>query len=262
MRIFESHCHLDDTSFVGDLNDTIERARQADVTAIMVVGVDLDSSQRAVAIAEEHPGVFASVGIHPHDAKICSDDRLLVLKKLAGHPKVKAWGEAGLDFNRMYSPRADQESCLIRQLETASELGLPMIFHERESQGRFLEILKAHWQGRGKGVVHCFSGNAAELETYLEMGLYIGVTGILTIKSRGEALRRLVRHVPSDRLLVETDAPYLTPTPERNKHRRNEPAFVRTVLEKLASVRGDELPVLAAATWKNTCDLFGLPELV
>ena len=260
MRIFESHCHLDDHCYSDDLTAVIQRARAADVLAMMVVGVDRPSSRRAVDIAARHSGIYASVGIHPHDAKACGEDALDDLRALAGHDKVRAWGEAGLDFNRMYSPQKIQEHWLIRQLEIAGDLGLPMIFHERESGGRFLELLRSHWGAGRNGVVHCFSGNQPELDAYLDLGLHIGITGILTIKTRGESLRQMVPHIPAERLLVETDAPYLTPTPERNKFRRNEPAFVRTVLFKLAEIRRQDPSDLAETLWSNTCRLFSLPE--
>lgn len=261
MRIFDSHCHLDDDSYSADLDQVLERAGQAGVMAMMVAGVDLASSQRALTLARRHAGLFASVGVHPHDAGKCSDTVLGRLRKLAAHPEVRAWGETGLDFNRMYSPRKDQEYWFARQLEIGAELNLPMIFHERDSQGRFLQILKDHWHDRRRGIVHCFSGSRAELEAYLELDLYIGITGILTINSRGLELRDLVLQVPENRLLVETDAPYLTPTPQRNKFRRNEPAFVRTVLEKLAQVRGRDFHQLAQTVWDNTCRIFGLEKL-
>jgi TatD DNase family protein len=250
---------MDDRGFNQDLDEVVRRARQADVTAMMAVGVDAPTSRKAVAIANQYDGVIASVGVHPHDAEGCSDKIINELRMLASDPRVRAWGETGLDFNRMFSPAKDQEHWFIRQLEMGHELQLPMIFHERDSQGRFLEILRFHWQDGRKGVVHCFSGNPSDLKAYLDLGLYIGITGILTIKTRGEALRQMVVNVPAERLLVETDAPYLTPTPERNKFRRNEPAFVRTVLVKLASVRRDDPDTLANTIWDNTCRLFGNP---
>jgi TatD DNase family protein len=160
----------------------------------------------------------------------------------------------------MYSPREDQERWFIRQLEIAGELSLPMIFHERDSKGRFLDILKARLNKEQTGVIHCFSGNTAELQQYLGMGLYVGITGILTLKSRGAKLRQMVTQIPSDRLLVETDAPYLTPAPEKNHTRRNEPAFVKSVLLKLAEVRGEDPAQLAQIIWNNTNRLYRLDE--
>ncbi len=259
MQIFDSHCHLDDRGFDKDLDEVIQRARIADVHAMMAVGIDVPTSRKAIAIANRYDGIIASVGVHPHDAKGCSEDIIYELKKLASDPKVRAWGETGLDYNRMFSPQEDQEKWFIRQLELGDELQLPMIFHERDSQGRFLEILCANWTAGRQGVVHCFSGSASDLKAYLDLGLYIGITGILTIKTRGAELRDMVQDIPINRILVETDAPYLTPTPERNKFRRNEPAFVRTVMLKLAAVRQEDPEKLAAALWDNTCRLFGAP---
>lgn len=259
MKIFDSHCHLDDKTYAPDLDDVLERAQQANVRAMMTVGVNGPSSQRAVDLADRHDSIYASVGMHPHDARDCNDDLLSNLRTLAANAKVKAWGETGLDFNRMYSPRDDQEHWFEAQLEMGAELNLPMIFHERDSQGRFLEMLQSCWTPHRKGIVHCFSGSDADLDAYLELGLYIGITGILTIKTRGQNLRQMVKRIPSERLLVETDAPYLTPTPERNKFRRNEPAFVRTVLFKLAEVREEDPVNLASILWQNTCRLFSLP---
>lgn len=262
MRIFDSHCHLDDKVYDNDIMSVIERAADAGVTAMMVVGITLKSSHKAVNMAAAHPALFASVGVHPHDAAHCDDETLAALRVMADNPHVRAWGETGLDFNRMFSPGDQQEKWLARQIEAADDCGLPLIFHERDSKGRFLEILKAHTPNRTrKGVVHCFSGNRSELRQYLDLGLHIGITGIITIKTRGVELRDMATMIPADRLLVETDAPYLTPTPERNRFRRNEPAFVRTVLMKLAEVRGEAVADLAATVWRNTCDLFQVGEL-
>ena len=256
MKLFDSHCHLDDRIYDKDFKDVLSRADNAGVSGIMIVGVDKKSSARAVTLAESKPDLYASVGYHPHDAKSCSKEALEFLIKLAKSPKVKAWGEIGLDFNRMYSPRKDQEKWFIKQIEIADELNLPLIYHERDSNGRFLEILEEHPKTGRKGVIHCFSGDEEKLERCLELNLYIGITGILTIKSRGARLRSLVPLIPLDRILVETDAPYLTPAPEKNKTRRNEPAFVKSVLLKLAEVRGEDSEILAEKIYRNTCRLY------
>jgi len=258
MKIFDSHCHLDDKSFAKDLDAVIERARIAGVCRMMTIGVNKRTSVLAVSLAQSHAGIYASVGIHPHDVKHCNESILQDLKNLTKNDKVRAWGEMGLDFNRMYSPRKDQEKWFEKQLEIAAELDLPMIFHERDSNGRFLEMLKDQKATAMNGVVHCFSGDQNELDQYLALGLHIGITGILTIKSRGALLRLLVPDIPSDRLLVETDAPYLVPAPEKNRSRRNEPAFVKSVLLKLAEVRNEDPQQLAQIVWRNTCRLYGL----
>ena len=260
MKLFDSHCHLDDKSYQRDRSGVIARMKTAGCAAAMIVGVDPDSSEKAAAIAGRHEGLYASVGVHPHDAKSCSEAVLLKLTKLSRHPKVRAWGEMGLDFNRMYSPIADQEHWFARQLETADALDLPIILHERDSGGRLLEMLKARWKNGKKGVVHCFSGTRQELVGYLDLGLRIGITGILTIQKRGRTLRELVPLVPVDRLLIETDAPYLTPAPEKNRYRRNEPAFVKSVLVKLAEVLKEDPEELSEQIWRNTCQLYGISD--
>jgi len=256
MKIFDSHCHLNDRSYANEIADVIRRAAQNDVKAIMCVGIDTERSHLAVELATDRPACYASVGVHPHDAGKCSEAVLSTLQRFAADPQVKAWGETGLDFNRMYAPREDQEKWFIRQLEIAAELGLPLIFHERDSGGRFLEMLRKYAGINLKGVVHCFSGTDDELEAYLDMGLYIGITGIVTIKQRGRQLRKQVPLIPVDRILVETDAPYLTPAPEKNRTRRNEPAFVKRVLLKVAEVRGEDPEQLAEIIWNNTCRLY------
>ena len=256
MMLFDSHCHLDDRCYEQDLNAVIDRARAAGVEKMMVVGTTENSSRAAVSFAEAFDGIYAAVGFYPHDAEDCSEKSLETLRSLAFSSKVRAWGEVGLDFNRMYSPRNDQERWFVRQLEIADELTLPLIFHERDSRGRLIDLLKAHSRNGRSGVIHCFSGNRSELEQYLSMGFHIGITGIVTLKDRGAPLREMAPLIPSDRLLIETDAPYLTPAPERNRVRRNEPAFVRSVLLKLAEVRGEDPEALATATWDNACRLF------
>ena len=257
MKLFDSHCHLNDKSYARDMDQVIQRAREASVRAMMIVGITESTCAQALDIAQAYSGCYASVGIHPHDAASCDDPMLARLAKQAEHPLVRAWGETGLDFNRMYSPQADQEKWFVRQLETATALNLPLIFHERDSGGRFLEILETHFANTGvSGVVHCFSGNEKELDAYLKLGLCIGITGIVTIQSRGRTLRKLVPRIPEDRILVETDAPYLTPAPEKNKTRRNEPAFVRSVFMKVADVREKDPEELADTLWQNTCRLF------
>jgi TatD DNase family protein len=258
MKIFDSHCHLDDKSFRKDLDQVIKRANAAGIARMMTIGINGRTSALAVSLAHSHDEIYASVGVHPHDVKNCNHSIIQDLKDLAKNTKVRAWGEIGLDFNRMYSPRKDQEMWFEKQLEIAGELPLPMIFHERDSNGLFLEILKNHNPNAIKGVVHCFSGTQNELDQYLSLGLHIGITGILTIKSRGRRLRQQAITIPADRLLVETDAPYLVPAPEKNRIRRNEPAFVKSVLMKLAEVRNEEPQQLADIVWRNTCRLYGL----
>jgi TatD DNase family protein len=257
MKLFDSHCHLNDGAYINDMDEVVARARSAGVESAVVVGITAKTSKQAVEIAHKYSGYFASVGVHPHDAKACTESALAKLTELAKKSKVKAWGETGLDFNRMFSPQEVQEKWFIRQLDIADGLNLPLIFHERDSGGRFLEILNSRYASSGRsGVVHCFSGSRHELDAYLKLGLHIGITGIVTIKGRGDGLCAMIPNVPADRLLIETDAPYLTPAPEKNRFRRNEPAFVRSVLVKLAQVMKEDPGRLSQTIWDSTCRLF------
>ncbi len=260
MRIFDSHCHIDDKSYDKDFQDTLNRAKENRVIACMIVGITLKTCRKAVPLCGATPRCFTSVGIHPHDAKSCSEAALDELLELSKSPAVRAWGETGLDFNRMFSPREIQEKWFIRQMQLAGQTNLPLIIHERDTKGRLLEILRAELPQGVTGVVHCFSGSRDEMHAYLDMGFCIGITGVVTHKARGKDLRQLVGEIPEDRLLVETDAPYLTPSPERNKFRRNEPAFVRRVLMKTAEVRGQDPEELAEAVFANTCRLYGINQ--
>lgn len=256
IRLFDSHCHLDDRSYDPDIDAVIKRARDAGVLAAMIPGIGDESSARAIALAETRPNIFASVGVHPHDARDCSETVIQKLHRMALHTRVKAWGEIGLDFNRMYSPQKVQEFWFLKQLELADALDLPVIIHERDSGGRLLDLLRTHSRAGRTGVIHCFSGSETELKSYIDMNFFIGITGILTLKERGRELRRLSRLIPEEHLVVETDAPYLTPSPERNHYRRNEPAFVKSVLLRLAQVRATAPERLAEVVWQNTCRLY------
>ncbi|MBF0203967.1 MAG: TatD family hydrolase [Desulfamplus sp.] len=263
MRLFDSHAHIDDKIYDDDFNEMLQRAFDAGVEAIMVAGVTPQTVVNALQLVEQkhaHQNLFISVGMHPHDAQYCSDEIIDHYKSLAlKNPSVvRAWGETGLDFNRMHSPSDIQEKWFVRQIEAADELNLPMIFHERDSDGRLLEILESMNHRERKGVVHCFSGTRQEMFRYLDLGYYIGITGILTIQQRGEMLRELAVLIPEDRIVIETDAPYLTPVPMKNKTRRNEPAFVRHVLNKLAEIRDLSVEVLADSLWNNTCFLYDI----
>jgi len=273
MRLFDSHCHIDDKAYANDILEVIDRACQEGVRGMMIVGVDVQTSLKAIELApnnitrnhtnqaaQGHPIIITSVGIHPHDAKNCSIKTLETLKTLAKtHTCVKAWGETGLDFNRMFSPQQDQEACFSSQLNLAQELDLPLIFHERDSKGRFYEMLKSEGPPARKGVVHCFSGTRQEMFNYLDLGYHIGITGILTLQKRGEYLREIAPLIPEDRLLIETDAPYLTPAPQKNKFRRNEPAFVKSVLVKLAQIKEVDPETLSQTIFENTLKFYNLP---
>jgi len=258
MKLFDSHCHIDDKSFDKDRDTVIKNAIASDVCGMMIVSITEDSAKNGIQISDKYPQCYASVGIHPHDTKKCSETSLSVLIEMSQHEKVKAWGETGLDFNRMYSPQKIQEKWFIRQLEISENLNFPLIFHERDSRGRFLEILKSYDPVERKGVVHCFSGSKKELRAYLDLNYEIGITGIITQQMRGEDLRSLISYIPKERILIETDAPYLTPMPEKKQFRRNEPAFVRSTFLKLCDIFQDEPEALAQIIWETTCRLYNI----
>lgn len=260
MRIIDSHCHLDDKTYNLILDKTLANAEKNSVLAMLAIGINFKSSQACVTLSREIPNVFATVGLHPHDAREWREGDYARLSALAQDPNVYAIGECGLDFNRMFSPQATQENVFLEHLRCAREYDLPVVLHERDSQGRLLAMLRDFYgDNTAKGVVHCFSGNREELKGYLDLGFHIGITGIITMDARGSQLRELVKSIPAKRLLVETDAPYLTPAPERNKHRNNEPAFTKRVLLKTAEVCGYDAESLSEIIWNNTVDLFNLP---
>jgi TatD DNase family protein len=228
----------------------------ADVEQIVVVGIDVASSREAVSLAERYEGLVATVGMHPHDARRLGAREEAALIELAAHPKVVAIGETGLDFYRDRSPREAQKAAFRWHLELARQRGLPVIVHDREAHAETLAMLREHAAGGEiRGVMHCFSGGEAMLEEALGLGLHISLAGPVTYPN-APRLAAVARRVPSDRLLVETDCPYLTPVPHRG--RRNEPAYVRLVAQRIAEIRGQSEAEIAAITTANACALFGL----
>ncbi len=244
-------------AFEADREAVIDRARQAGVGRIMNPGIDLESSRRAVALAEKYPEVYAAVGFHPHDAAKLSTAELKELRELAGHPKVKAIGEIGLDYYRNLSPRDVQQRAFRGQLELAAELNLPVLIHNREAFADVIGML-AEWD-RGReaakplGVLHSFSGDRTQVEPSLKLNFLLGLTGPITFPKADE-MRAVAKDAPLSTLLIETDAPYLTPAPFRG--RRNEPAYARYVAEKLAEVRGEALETVMKQTSANAALLF------
>ena len=257
MILVDTHAHLDSAQFVGDLKELVSRARAADVSTIITVGTDLDSSRTAVALAEEHPGIFAAVGIHPHEAAHAGDKELAQLALLSKHPKVVAIGETGLDFYRNLSPPDRQRQVFLAQLELAREVDKPVVIHDRDAHVQVLAILKERGAG-WRGVLHCFSGDYPMAMEAMEMGFHISIAGPVTFQN-AQRLQALVRELPADRLLLETDCPYLAPHPHRGQ--RNEPAHVRLVAAKIADLKGLSLAKLAETTSDNARQLFGLPSL-
>jgi TatD DNase family protein len=258
MPLVDIGANLTHASFREDLDAVLERARAHGVAQIVVTGTSVEESRRAAALAEAH-GLHATAGVHPHHARDCDGDTMPALRAIAAHPRVVAIGECGLDFNRNYSPHPDQEQWFEAQLELGRALGKPLFLHSRDAHPRFASILRQHRVDRA--VAHCFTGEGPELRAYLDLGLYIGITGWICDERRGTHLLELVKAIPQDRLLLETDSPYLTPRDLRPqpKARRNEPAHLPHILRAVARARGEAPEALAQATTRNARALFGLP---
>lgn len=253
--LIDTHCHLDFDSFDEDRDAVVQRAAEAGVTRIVVPALNLENASTVLRLAGQYPGVYAAVGVHPNSTAGWQDNWMDALRTLAAHPKVVAIGEIGLDYYWRKSPPATQQKALAQQLALAAELNLPVIIHNRESSADVLRLLAASpLAGRtAPGVLHSFSANWAAAQAALELGYYLGFTGPVTFKKADE-LRDVARQTPADRLLVETDAPFLTPQPYRG--RRNEPAYVRFVAERLAMERGVDTAVFATQTTQNAERLF------
>jgi TatD DNase family protein len=250
-------------SYDRDREAVLARARAAGVVQMMVTGATLAGSLGALALAREHPGrLFATAGVHPHHASDLDDAALAELAALARHPEVVAVGECGLDYFRDFSPRAAQQQAFHRQLELAQEIGKPVFLHQRDAHDDFLAILREH-AGAWRGVAHCFTGSAEQLHTYLQLGLAIGITGWICDERRGAHLLALVPQIPAERLLLETDGPYLLPrdlTP-KPASRRNEPAYLAHIAATVARARGEPLASLARSSTDSARLLFRLPPL-
>ena len=255
--LVDSHAHIQAPEFVDDLDGIIQRAEQAGVGKIVVVGGagELAGNHRAVDLARSYPGLFATVGMHPHDARIVSEKDLADLKDLAADPKVVAVGETGLDFYYDHSPRQFQIELFCRFIHMARETRLPLVVHNREAEHEVADLLRREGRGELQGVIHCFTGDYEAAKEFLDLGFYLSFTGIVTFKNAGP-LREVVRKLPLDRMLVETDSPYLAPVPHRGK--RNEPAFVRLVAETIAQVRDMPVDEVARVTSLNAELLFGI----
>ena len=260
-ELIDTGANLTHDTFAADLGLVLQRARRAGITQQLITGVDLPSTQQGIALARQHPGsLFATAGIHPHNSNAVPNDWITQLKALLAQPEVRALGEAGLDFYRNFSPPEVQEQVFEAQLELAAQGQLPLFLHCRDSGARFFSLLHA-WRDKIHGVLHCFTGDEAELKQALDAGLYIGITGWICDERRGAALQRLVRQIPAERIVIETDAPYLMPRTIRPqpKHQRNEPALLPWVLHTLALCRGCDAEQLAWQTSANARLLFNLP---
>ncbi len=255
--LIDSHCHLDMDEFDADRDRVLRRAAAAGVSAMVTIGAGgpLEANERAVALAAAHEHVYATVGVHPHEAAIATDEVVTSIETLAQSPKVVGIGETGLDYYYDNSPRPQQRAAFARFIALARRRQLPVVVHLRDADDDALAILRSEGVSAAGGVIHCFSGDAASARAFLDEGLHISFSGIVTFKN-ADALREAARIVPADRLLIETDAPFLAPIPYRGK--RNEPALVTCTAAVLAEVRGETLDVVAENTRRNTERLFRL----
>jgi len=251
--LIDTHAHLDFPEFAQDLDAVLERAKSAGVHEIVTIGISLASSEKAVELANMHPELYATVGIHPHDAFPLNEKQLRALETLAQAKRVVALGEVGLDYYRDRRPRAIQRQCLRQQLDVACKTGLPVVFHVREAHADFLTLVADYAAMLNGGVLHCFSGDWGVAKRCLDMGFYLSIPGTVTFP-KAEIQQEVVRQAPWDRLLIETDAPYLAPVPYRGKV--NEPAFVRYTAAKVAELRGCSLEEVAEQTTSNAHKVF------
>ncbi len=254
MLFFDSHSHLNSDEFMDDLDTVWERAREAGVERTLVAGYDLESSRRAFELSGRYPGMYAAVGIHPHDADQAGAGAIRELAGLAREAGVVAIGETGLDFNRGRDTQPTQEAAFRAHLELAEATGLPVVIHVRDAFPEVRACLEGYG---GAGVLHCYTGDEAQLDGFLPLGLYISFAGVITYRS-GIAVGETVKIVPGDRLMIETDSPYLAPQSRRGK--RNEPVNLVETATKVAELRGLDLADLAATTSQNACRLFGIED--
>ena len=252
--LFDSHAHLDDNRFDADRAETIDRAAASGVTGIINIGADMASSARSVELASQYPGIYAAVGIHPHDAKAAAEADYEQLAKWAAQPKVVAIGETGLDYYYDWSPRDVQQAVFIKHIDLARQLGKPLIIHDRDAHGDLMTIVRKEARSL-TGVFHCFSGSLEMAREVIKLGFYVSIAGPVTF-DKSMKLKEIAAAVPLEKLLVETDSPYLTPHPWRG--RRNEPAHVRLVAEEVARLRQLPLEAVAEATTANVRRLFGI----
>jgi TatD DNase family protein len=255
MMLIDSHAHLEMPDFKKDLEQVIQRAKESGVGYIFTVGTEKKDWKKALEIAESHPSIYAILGVHPHNAKEIEDPTYSTLKELCRNEKVKAYGEIGLDFFRNLSPRDIQLKRFREQIGLAKELGLPIVVHDREAHLETLEILKSEKAEECGGIIHCFSGDGVMARACIDMGFYISIPGSITFKN-AEDFREIVRRIPLESLLVETDAPFLTPEPFRGK--RNEPSYVRYTAQKVAEIKKISFEKVAEVTTENALRVYGL----
>jgi TatD DNase family protein len=263
LTLIDIGINLGHDSYDVDRDAVISRAEKAGVVQMIVTGASLDGSRKAIELARSRRReLFATAGVHPHHATELNAESLSELEELAHRPEVVAAGECGLDYFRDFSPRPVQRQAFHRQLELAAKMGKPVFLHQRDAHEDFLAILREHRKTLVGGVTHCFTGNAHELTAYLDLGFAIGITGWICDERRGAHLLPLMREIPADRLLLETDGPYLLPRDLSPKpaSRRNEPAYLPHITEVVARARGESVTALARSSTAATRKLFGLPE--
>lgn len=256
VRLIDTHAHLHLSQFDDDRAQVLARAAEAGVARMIEIGYDLESSRAALALAEQHPQIYAVVGIQPHYAVEADQSWLATIRALAAHPKAVAIGEIGLDYFHDRAPHDAQERLFREQLALAREVGLPVVIHSRDAQADTVRILRDAARGQ-PGIMHSFSGDWAYAEACLEVGFMLSFSGPVTFPKATD-LHEVVRRAPIERMLTETDSPYLSPHPFRGK--RNEPARVRLVAERIAALRDMPLEALAAAVWRNAASVFQLPD--
>ena len=257
MNLFDSHCHLENGRFESDLPEVMARMEDAGVRRCILAGSDMETSAQIVKMTQEYPHVYGVVGIHPHDAKTWTDDCADQLRGWIKEERIVGIGEIGLDYYYDHSPRDVQKEVFVKQLLLARELNVPAVFHVRDAHGDVLDILRTHRGELPAGVVHCYSGSVESAREYLDMGFHISFAGPITFKNANKLLDA-AKYVPLDRILVETDSPYLAPVPMRG--RRNEPTFVQYVAQCIADLRGMDAEAFAQNAFDNTCRLFGISE--
>jgi TatD DNase family protein len=264
----DSHAHLDGRQFDSDREQVIARAREAGVQTIVAIGNGdgPPTFDVGIQLAEKHPFMYATVGIHPHEARLADDTAYQTMERLARHPKVIAWGEIGLDYHYDHSPRETQKQVFSRQMELAEAAKLPLVIHNRPSDGSdnawddCLALIKQQWAQNGLGgILHCFTGNWSHAKQALDMGFMISFAGNLTFP-KAQQIRDAALEVPLDRMLIETDSPYLAPVPHRGK--RNEPAFVKETAGKLGELRGLSMEEVGERTSSNFYNFFELAEII
>ncbi len=254
--LIDTHSHMDMQDFDKDRSEVIQRAADGGLTHIITVGIDLKSSLAALKLAESYDFIYAAVGYHPHHARDCNEQGLQELAGMTSGPKVVAWGEIGLDFYRNLSSLDQQFKTFHSQLEMAQDLNLPVIIHDRGAHDDTLAGLRKMRKGERKGVIHCFSGDTHMAMALIEMGYYISIPGVVTFKNASQ-IKEVASSIPLDRLLIETDAPFLAPVPKRGK--RNEPLFVTFTAQEIARIRNTEFEEIAMQTSENAKFLFDLP---